>query len=652
MNKVFSFDFSNIRGDFLGGLTAGIVALPLALAFGDQTALGAMSGLYGAIAIAILAALFGGTPTQISGPTAPMTVVSAAVIASSITESGAETVQEALPIIIATFFLAGLIEMIFGIVKLGRYIRYIPYPVVSGFMSGIGVIIIITQLFPLLGYNPANDQALVEARMPHAEEQILEQKLREEESAGEFSGVLSEEDLAITLEHFREVTPADIEAKATQLAIREASGTVGTMEYLTRPFSIPNGINWINFLLALGTILIIYGFKRITKVVPSSLVALVIMTIVAYIFFREDVPMIGNVEAGLPPLNLDFFGSYLGSGMLPTIVKFAFTLAALGAIDSLLTSVVADNITKTRHDSNQELIGQGIGNMGAAIIGGLPGAGATMRTVINANSGGKTKISGIIAGIFLLGVLLGLGPIVSYIPKGVLAGILFTVGIGIIDYKAFRHIRSTPRSDVVIMIIVLLLTVFVDLLIAVGVGMVLAALLFMIKISDIVELGTSTRSTNLNDFSREKPWADETDFVQKYGERVYIKHLDGPLFFGFSNRFQEMLQALPQVGVVIIRMGRVPYVDQSGLYAMEEAVMSLQGRGIAVLFTGLRSQPLDMLRSINLLPGLIPKDHCFPDFPSCRRWLMAYLDGEQELSDIHATQAEERPVDIEALTEI
>jgi SulP family sulfate permease len=323
------------------------------------------------------------------------------------------------------------------------------------------------------------------------------------------------------------------------------------------------------------------------------------------------------------------------------MVEFAFTLAALGAIDSLLTSVVADNMTKTRHDSNQELIGQGIGNIGAALIGGLPGAGATMRTVINIQSGGKTKMSGVFAGLLLLLVLLGLGPVVAYIPKGVLAGILLTVGIGIIDYKGFRHLRNVPLSDVAIMIVVLLLTVFLDLLVAVGVGMVLAALLFMKKISDVIE--TKANATSLREFAREKPWADEGDLVDQYGDLLYIKHLDGPLFFGFAARFQEMMQSLSSIGVVIIRMGRVPYVDQSGLYAMEEAILELHNQKIAVLFTGLRDQPLDMFERINLVPGQVGYKYCFDTFVECRLWLMEYLKGNH-LADLVQQQLEADPV--------
>ncbi|MCB0638940.1 MAG: SulP family inorganic anion transporter [Lewinella sp.] len=636
--KNFGFDFSNLRGDFFGGLTAGIVALPLALAFGAQTAMGAMAGLYGAIAIGIIAAIFGGTPTQISGPTAPMTVVSSALIASMITESGAATLADALPLIIATFFLAGFIEMLFGIVRLGRYIRYIPYPVVSGFMSGIGVIIILTQLFPTLGYNPQTDEALIESRLPHAEEVLLENILREEEAEGVLSGVMSTRDLEETTRRAQSITPADIRQEATRQAGRQASGTVGTLKYITRPFRIPNGVNWPNFILAVGTIVIIYGFRRITRAVPSTLVALIVMTLVAFFFFRDQVPIIGQVDKGLPPLHLGFFSAFGEVSLLTTIFEYAFTLAALGAIDSLLTSVVADNITKTKHNSNQELIGQGLGNMGAAIFGGLPGAGATMRTVINVQSGGKSKTSGVMAGVFLLAVLLGLGPIVAFIPKGVLAGILITVGIGIIDYKAFRHIRSVPRTDIIVMLVVLFLTVFLDLLVAVGVGMVMAALLFMRNISDVVEHKTQTASSSLREFSREQPWPDEGSFIDQCGDRIYIKHLDGPLFFGFASRFQDMVNALPDIGAVIIRMERVPYVDQSGLYAMEAAVQELQGQQILVIFTGLHGQPLDMFQRINLVPGLVGQDFLFEDFNSCRKYLMKFIDRPASLKYLIAKQ--------------
>jgi SulP family sulfate permease len=558
MHDVFRFDFSNLKGDFFGGITAGIVALPLALAFGEQTELGAIAGLYGAIAIGILAALFGGTPTQISGPTAPMTVVSAVIIMEAIEFAGG--LEKAFPIIIATFFLAGLIEMLLGVFQIGRYIKYIPYPVVSGFMSGIGVIILISQIFPYFG------------------------------------------------------------------ASSPAGGSIGIVKNLA---SIPSIINWYSVAVASITIAIIYMVPRITKAVPSTLVALITVSLAAFfILTNGQVAVIndstpGGVPTGLPAVHLNFFSVFAETSYLMVIIEFAFTLALLGAIDSLLTSIVADNITKTKHKSDRELIGQGIGNMGAALIGGLPGAGATMRTVINANSGGKTKISGVIAGLLLLAILLGLGTLVGNIPNAVLAGILITVGIGIIDYKGIGHLREMPRTEAVIMVVVLLLTVFVGLLEAVAVGMIMAAILFMKKIADVVDHKTNTAP--LKDFAREVPWSDEGDIIDRVGDQVYIKHLDGPLFFGFASRFQDMIKAIPNIEVVVLRMDKVPYIDQSGLYAVEEAIQDLQGQDITVVFTCLHGQPEDMLKRFKIVPGLVDEEHIFDNFQECMVWLNSHI---------------------------
>lgn len=561
MKKVFQLDFSNLKGDFLGGLTAGIVALPLALAFGEQTDLGAVAGLYGAIALGVLAAFFGGTPTQISGPTAPMTVVSALVIADAMAYSG--SLDLAFPIIIATFFMAGLFEALLGVFRLGKYIKYIPYPVVSGFMSGIGVIIVITQVFPFFG------------------------------------------------------------------ASAPAGGPLGTIQAIPKLADI---VNIYAVGAALLTIGIIYGLPRITKKIPAALVALVLVSLAVVLLLPVDILLKinskGSIPTGLPKLQLGFVRVFSNIEHIVVVMEYALTLAALGAIDSLLTAVVADNITKTKHDSDQELIGQGIGNMGAALIGGLPGAGATMRTVINANSGGKTKLSGVFAGLFLLAVLLGLGTLVGHVPNAVLAGILITVGIGIIDYKGLRHIRSVPKSDVYVMLIVFFLTVFVDLLIAVAIGMILSSLFFMKKISDVIE--QKTHSAPLRDFSQDVMWKDEKDIISRLGDKVYIKHLDGPLFFGFASRFQDMMKALPMVQVVIFRMEKVPYIDQSGLYAMEEAILELHNRGIRVAFSHLDEQPLDMLRRIRIIPNLVPESMCFGHFNECARWLENYLEEKKD----------------------
>ena len=554
--------FSNFRVDLFGGLTAGVVALPLALAFGEQTELGAIAGLYGAIAVGILAAIFGGTNTQISGPTAPMTVVSALVIAQAISYAG--SLEAAIPMIIATFILAGVIEMLFGVMRLGKFIKYMPYPVVSGFMSGIGIIIIITQLFPFFG----------------------------------------------------------IEAPA--------GGPLGTVSAIHK---IPEMVNLWSVAIAVGTIAVIYLLPRITKKIPASLFALIVVSGVSFLLLPEGsvlrINSKGAIPTGLPELQLGFWAVFSKFDHMIVIMQYAVTLAALGAIDSLLTSVVADNMTKTRHDSNKELIGQGIGNAVAGLFGGLPGAGATMRTVININTGGKTKLSGVLAGLFLLAVLLGIGPMVGHIPNAVLAGILITVGIGIIDYKGLRHLRTVPRADAAVMLIVMFLTVWVDLLVAVGAGMVLSAVLFMKKTSDLIDERTTTAS--LREFVREQSWKDEGDIVDRFGDRLYIKHLDGPLFFGFVSRFSEMISALPKIEVVIIRMDKVPYVDQSGLYAMEDAVTDLQKRGITVVFTDVHGQPLDMLRRIKLIPNLVPQEYCFETFAQCQQWVENHIATHGDL---------------------
>ena len=389
------FDFKHLKGDLFGGITAGIVALPLALAFGVSSGLGPSAGLYGAIFVGFFAALFGGTNTQISGPTAPMTAVSMVIIAGILAVNDGD-INKALPVILTVFLLAGLMQIGLGFMGLGKYIKYIPYPVVSGFMTAIGVIILVTQILPSVGYYPKEDAEFVEQFKPRAEELILDNILKDE--AGE--GILVLEDFKETIKRAEDISQADILKESQTLASSDASGVIGTIKVLPRALQ---NINWLELLLALGTILIIYGFKRITTAVPSTLVALLVMSGIAY-GFKLNYRPIEEIPSGLPIPNLEMFSSFSLAGLTPYIFT-ALTLALLGAIDSLLTSVVADNMTKTKHQPNKELIGQGIGNSIAAIFGGLPGAGATIRTVVNIKSGGKTRLSGMMAGVLLLFVL-------------------------------------------------------------------------------------------------------------------------------------------------------------------------------------------------------------------------------------------------------
>jgi SulP family sulfate permease len=615
--------FSNIKGDAFGGITAGIVALPLALAFGVSSGLGPSAGLYGAIFISFFAALFGGTNTQISGPTAPMTAVSMVVIAGIVAANDGD-VTKALPAILTVFILAGLFQIILGVIGLGKYIRYIPYPVVSGFMTAIGLIILLTQILPSVGYYPKEDTVFVETFKPQAKEVILKNLLKEE--AGEKILVL--ENFEETIKRADKISATDILKESENLAAKETSGALGAIKAFPR--AVQN-IDWLELMLALGTIFIIYGFKRITTKVPSTLVALVVMSGVA-VGFGLDYRTIQEIPSGIPIPKWEIFTGFSLSSITPYIFT-ALTLALLGAIDSLLTSVVADNMTKTKHKPNKELIGQGIGNSIAALFGGIPGAGATIRTVVNINAGGKTKLSGMIAGIMLLLIMLGLGPIASKIPAGVLAGILITVGIGVMDYKGLKAIPYLPRdvkigpiklsSEVLVMIVVLLLSTFWNLVYAVGIGLVIASLMFMKKIGDLTAERSDVKSL------KEESWADEIDFPEKLKEKVFIKHIKGPLFFGSTSEFQALSQQIPESAkTVIMRLGRMQYMDQSGLYAMEEMLQDLKKKNIEVLFVNLLQQPRYMMERIDIIPDFIPKEHIFKGFDPCVQWIKENITDE------------------------
>jgi SulP family sulfate permease len=531
------FNPKTLSGDVFGGLTAAVVALPLALAFGVQSGMGAIAGLYGAIALGILAALFGGTKTQISGPTGPMVVVSAAIISGEIAIYG--SLELAFGTIIATFVLSGVFQIIMGLLGIGKYIRYMPYPVVSGFMSGIGLIIIALQIFPFFGLK----------------------------------------------------SPSDVISIVTSMG------------------SILGQINLSAVLLSFATIAIIYIFPKITKKIPSTLVALIGLTLLSA-FLSIDVPIIGDIPKGFPEVHIDTL-FYMDWHHPMNMIIPALTLASLATIDSLLTSVVADNKTKTKHNSNRELIGQGIGNVAAGLIGGLPGAGATVRTVVNIDSGGRTQLSGIIHGVTLLIILLGAGAYAKLIPIPVLAGILITVGIGIIDYKGLKHIMHVPKSEAFIMIIVLILTTFVDLLQAVAVGMVMASILFMKKMSDLSEIKATA---SLIEENTGELLTIEDKSSEHLKTQVYVQSFHGPIFFGFSSAFSEIINKLPSVKMVVFRMEEVPYIDQSGLYAIEDAVLALESRGTEVHFVGMVEQIEDMLRNINLIPGLVDENSLFGDF--------------------------------------
>ncbi|PZD79027.1 SulP family inorganic anion transporter [Mesonia sp. K7] len=611
--------FSNLKGDFFGGITAGIVALPLALAFGVSSGLGPSAGLYGAIFIGFFAALFGGTNTQISGPTAPMTAVSMVVVAGIVAANKGD-VNQALPAILTVFLLAGLIQILLGVLKLGNYIRYIPYPVVSGFMTAIGIIIIVTQILPSLGYYPLEDKELLEKYRPRAQEVVLENILKDEAE----EGILVLEDFKETIRRANYISEEDVMKEAKILAANDSSGVIGTIKVL--PKALGN-INFLELFLALGTILIIYGFKKITTAVPSTLVALVVMTLVA-ILFNFDYKPIAKIPDGFPIPKLEIITEFKLGAITPYIFA-AITLSLLGAIDSLLTSLVADNMTKTKHQPNKELVGQGIGNSIAALFGGIPGAGATIRTVVNIQSGGKTRLSGMIAGLLLLVTLLLLGPIASTIPAAVLAGILITVGIGVIDYKGLKAIPSLPKdldfgwikisSEVMVMFVVMILSAVWNLVYAVGIGFIIASLMFMKQIGNLTAQRSSVKT-----LSQKKSWADQIGIPENLKEEVFVKYVKGPLFFGSTEEFENLAAKIPATATtVIFRFGRMQYIDQSGLYTLLRVIQDLQKAKIKVLFVNLLKQPRYMMERIDVIPDVVAEEFIFENFDECKEWITA-----------------------------
>ncbi len=581
--------------------------MPLALAFGVSSGLGASAGLYGAIFIGFFAALFGGTNTQISGPTAPMTAISMVIIAGIIASNDGN-LAKALPAILGVFLMVGIFQIILGLIGLGKYIKYIPYPVVSGFMTAIGVIIIITQIIPSLGYNPKKDESYVSQFKQHAEAAIVQNILKEEAD----QNIFVIEDYKQTVQRAEKITSEEIAQESETLAAKESSGVLGSIKILPRAL---RNIKWIEVLLTCCTIFIIYGFKKITTKIPSALVALIAVSAVAY-YAGVNYISIDTIPSGLPLPHLEIFSQFKFSEISPFIFS-ALSLALLGCIDSLLTSVVADNMTKTRHNPNKELIGQGIGNGVAALFGGIPGAGATIRTVVNINAGGKTRISGIVAAIFIVVILLALGPLASKVPAAVLSGILITVGIGVIDYKGLKAIPAMPRSEIVIMMVVLILSSIWNLVYAVGIGLIIASMMFMKKIGDL-----TAKDSLVQPLKKETAWEDEFDFPENLKEDVFIKHINGPLFFGSTSDFSILIKQIPTTAsAIIIRMDNMSYVDQSGLYALEDTFVDLVEEGKKVLLVCISSQPRYMLERIKIIPDLIPSSQVFTNLKDCLTWI-------------------------------
>ena len=525
---MIKLDTSHLRGDIYGGLTAGVVALPLALAMGVASGLGPIAGLYGAIFVGFFAALFGGTEPQISGPTGPMTVVCAGLAASI---SAHPDLMGNTGLIFTAIMMAGLFQVALGLFRLGEYIRLVPYPVISGFMSGIGGIIIILQISPMLGHS----------------------------------------------------APA---------------GTVDALFYT--PTALLD-INFVALIIGAMTLLIAYKWPgKLGKFIPGPLAALIIGTLVS--LFVGGAPILGDIPSGLPQIHLPEFSTI----SFFIVVEAAFVLALLGSIDSLLTSLVSDNMTRSRHDSNKELIGQGIGNAVAGLFGGAPGAGATMRTVVNIRTGGRTRISGMIHALVLLGVVLGLGTYASYIPNAVLAGILIKVGLDIIDWNYIKNAHRGPRWDLALMLIVVGLTIFVDLITAVAAGVVLASIAFVKQVAkDQMERLQQTHMIRHNASDR------EIEILDILGDKVNIFDFAGPMSFGAAADLGHHARSQLEGGAlaIILDFSRVPFLDVSAALAIETVARDAAASKRKVYPCGMSQAVEDTLSALEADKHIDPSNH-------------------------------------------
>lgn len=527
---------NHLRGDLFGGVTAAVIALPMALAFGVASGAGAAAGLRGAVIIGLVAALFGGTPTLISEPTGPMTVVFTAVIASL--TANAPDPATGMAMAFTVVMLAGCFQLLFGFFRLGRYITMMPYTVVSGFMSGIGIILMVLQLAPFLG---------------------------------------------------------------------QPSPKGGVMGSLLAIPELISGIRPMETVLALLAVAILWFTPRsIKKACPPQLLALVVGTTVSIALFGgADIRRVGGIPSGFPTLSLPT----LGLGQLQLMVVDGLVLGMLGCIDALLTSMVADSLTRTEHDSNKELIGQGLANLASGLFGGLPGAGATMGTVVNIQTGGRTALSGISRAVILMLVILLATPLASRIPLAVLAGIAFKVGIDIIDWSFLKRAHHLSFKGALIMYGVIVLTVFVDLIWAVGIGVFVANILTIDRMSALQSKSVKTISTADDDVELS---AEEQSLIDRAQGRLLLFQLAGPMIFGVAKTISREHNAISACDAVIFDMREVSHLGVTASLALENAVTEAIEAGRRVYLAGATGTTLKRLQKLGI-PDLLPPDQISDD---------------------------------------
>jgi len=541
MLSLSHFNRHTIKGDIFGAITSTIVALPFALAFGVTSGAGASAGIYCAIITGLFASIFGGTNQQISGPNTGLTVAMVAILTSFVAQSPENGIALAFSVV----SLAGLFQMLFGFFKLGKYFTLVSYPVISGFTSGIGVLIILSQIEPLFGY-----------------------------------------------------------------PLMELSVSLSTLTST-------------NTLLGLTCLLVLFLWpKKYSHVVPASIVA-VVGAALFYLLIGSDIPVVGAISSVLPSFNLPTWQGSLTSEM----IKSALLIATLSTLDSLMTSLTVDSITNDLHDSDQELVGQGIGNIMAGLFGALPGGGATMRTVTNLRAGGKTPLSGILHAIFILAIVLWAGEYTAYIPVAVLAAILTHVGISIIDWNFLKRLHQIPLFSVVLMLSTMVMAVAFDLVTAVLIGAFVANLVTIRRLSEIqldnIKMFTAKDAQHLSE--------QEKQLLTLMDESVILLNISGPIGFGVARGLKQSVSKTDQNKTLLIDLTDARFVGITSTIAIEEIIVSYQAQGRKILLSNICDRVRDDFDKLNLFDK-IPYDHVF----ATRIAALNYLERQISTNEIHS----------------
>jgi SulP family sulfate permease len=531
--------FRNLKGDIFGGLTAAVVALPMALAFGIASGAGASAGLWGAILVGFFASLFGGTPSLISEPTGPMTVIVTAVITELVANSPDR--ETGLAMAFTVVMLAGVFQILFGVLRLGKYITMLPYNVISGFMTGIGVILIFLQIAPFIGQE----------------------------------------------------TPS--------------GGVIGVIRAF--PDLIANISPWETALGVVTLAILFFYPSSLKKALPPQLVALVIGTAISLIFLKDmdirTIATIGEITPGLPELQMPTFTP----NNLRLMFVNAMILAMVGSIDCLLTCLVSDSLTRTEHKSNKELIGQGVANLITGLSGGIAGSGATTATVVNIQAGGRTALAGITRALVLLIVVLWAAPLTSGIPLAVLAGIVLKVGINIIDWSFLKRVHKISLKAAGIVYSVIFLTVFVDLMVAVAVGVFIANIL---TIERLEELQSKSVKAITDDDDQIVLTEEEKQILDAANGRVLLFHLSGPMIFGVAKAIAREHSAISHYDVLIVDLSEVPVLGVTSSLAIENAIQEAIDAKRDVVVVGATGKVKRRLEKLGIA-GLIPGEHWMGD---------------------------------------